>query len=256
MYYKFFIRMFSSCLIQSIRDMKKIKNILWCLVLLFTVLGCESKTAEFELEKTIFTQILPSLVDSICVDSRLMEPPPMLGEYVTDEKGHVFEDSTKATAEQKVKYAEWKKLKAKAQQDTSSVFIAFDPFLKKSVFRLNKKLLEKYPISDFSLKGKDTINSFVLDFDRIRLNNKFKLKNISEFPNTDKHNYLLFEYKYDFIFSGIFTISRIQFDPQRKKGVFEASFDYCGKCGRGYNVYIINVNGFWVIERLEGTWLS
>ncbi|MFL9831331.1 hypothetical protein ABS764_10780 [Flavobacterium sp. ST-87] len=234
----------------------EIKNIVWSFILLFSVLGCETKKEEFELEKTVFTQILPSLVDSICVDSRLVQPPPMLGEYVTDKNGHVFVDSTKSTNEQKVRYAKWEKLKLKAQQDTSSVFIAFDPLLKKAVYHLNKKLLKKYPISDFSLKGKDTIDSFVLDFDRIRLNSRFKLKNISEFLNTDKHNYLLFEYKYDFIFSGILYVSRIQFDKERKKGVLEASFDYCGRCGRGYYIYIKNVNGIWIIEKLENTWVS
>ena len=238
--------------------MMKIKNIIGALILLSSMICCESKKDEFELEKTILTQILATLVDSICVDSRLVEPPPPFGESVFDNTGHyVRTDSTKATDEQKVRFVKWKRSKDEAKKDTSKVFIAFNPLIKKGFHPYsNRGLLKEYPISDFSLKGKDTVKSFVLDFDKIRLNNKFKLKSISEFPNTDNHNYFLFERNYNFVFSGIFTVSRIQFDKQRKKGVLEASFDYCGKCGSGYNVYIVNVNGLWVIERLEETWVS
>ncbi len=237
-------------------DKMNVKNIVCCLVLLFSILGCERKTTEFEFEKDVLTEIFPSLVDSICVDSRIMEPPPMLGEYFTDETGHVFRDSTKSTNEQKASYAKWKSKRNEAEKDTSKVIIAFNPVIKQNVHYFDKNLLKQYPILDFFLKGKDTVKSFVFYFDKIKLNNKFKLKNISEFPNTEKHNYLLFEQKYNFVFSGIFYVSRIQFDKEREKGLLEASFDYCGRCGSGYNVYIKNVNGVWVIDKLEVTWVS
>lgn len=237
--------------------MMKILNIIISFILLSSLVYCERKKDEFELEKSLLTQILPSLVDSICVDRRVVEPPPLLGEFVTDEKGDTFLDSTKVTKEQKIRYKKWKTRREIAIKDTSKVILAFNPWIKNDFNAyFDKKLIKEFPISEFSVKGKDTIEKFFLDFDKIKLNNKFKLKNISEFPNTDNHQYLLFERNYNFVFSGIFTISRIQFDKEKRKGLFKASFSYCGKCGRGYNVYIKNVNGVWGIDKLEGTWIS
>lgn len=223
-------------------DVMKIKNIIGVLILILYISGCKAKTDEFEFEKKVLIQILPSLVDSICVDRRLVIPPPFLGGFVTDEKGDVFVDSTQITVEQKGKYAEWEKLREKAKQDTSSVFIAFNPLVRSG-----------YGVF---VEEKDTIKSFLLDFNKIKLNNKFKLKNISEFPNTGRYNDLLFQLKYDFVFSGIFAVSGIKFDSQKREGVLAASFDHCGRCGVGYDVYIKNINGIWLIKKLQINWQS
>ena len=91
--------------------------------------------------------------------------------------------------------------------------------------------------------------------EKIKLNNKFKLKNISEFPKTDNFN-LLYELKYDFVFSGILYLSRIQFDEQKQSGVLEGGFSFCGKCGRWFNIFIKKANNKWVIDKVEGTWVS
>lgn len=235
----------------------KILNIIGYFVLLSSIICCECKKEEFELEKTVLTQILPSLVDSICVDSRMVESPPMIGEFFTDEKGNTFLDSTKITKEQETRFKEWVTRREVAKKDTSKVILAFNPWIKNNFNTyFDKKLIKEFPISEFSVKGKDTIEKFFLDFDKIKLSNKFKLKNISEFPNTDNHQYLLFEQNYNFVFSGIFYVSRIQFDIHKHKGLLNASFSYCGRCGQGYNVYIKKMNGIWIIDKLEETWVS
>lgn len=233
---------------------KRALNILHFAVL-FLVLSCENKSNDFEYEKRVMTDIFPSLVDSICVDSRKMMPPPLLGEFITDKTGHVKIDSTKATNEQRVAYEKWKKEREKVEKDTSTVFIAFNPFLQKGSFRFDKELEIKYPILETSIFNDNVVKGYQFDYVQIKLNNKFKLKNISEFPEIENRN-LLYEIKYDFVFSGILYVSRIQFDNKKKSGLLEASFSFCGKCGRGYNVFVKEIHNRWVIEKVEETWVS
>lgn len=236
--------------------MRKFSKIASLLILLILISSCEKKQTELEFEKSVMTEIFPSLIDSICVDSREMLPPPPMGESVYDKTGHyVRTDSTKATSEQKIKYKEWQLQREKVEKDTSSVIIAFDPFLKNSKAELNQQLKEYNPLMQISQTSEKELNKFRFDFEKIKLNNKFKIKNISEFPKTDNFN-LLYELKYDFVFSGILYLSRIQFDMQKQFGTLEGSFSFCGRCGRGFNIFIKKVNSKWVIDKIEGTWVS
>ena len=233
------------------------KNIKITLLLIGAIIisSCEKKATEMDFEKSVMTEIFPSLVDSICVDSRKMLPPPSMGENVYDKAGHyVRTDSTKATKEQKIEYSEWKKERDKLEKDTSAVIIAFDPFLRK-----NEKLIEEskiyFPkIEIYSAKNMEE-SKFRFDFEKIRLNNKFKIKNISEFPKVEFPGRIT-DLKYDFVFSGIFYLSRIQFDKKKKVGVLEGSFDFCGKCGRYFIILIKKVNNKWVIEEMKLTAVS
>ncbi len=234
--------------------MRKLRDIIFFLVLLVLISSCDKKTVEFEFEKSVMTEIFPSLVDSICVDSRKMLPPPMLGVYVTDKQGHVSEDSTKATKVQLIAYRRWEKERERVDKDTSKVIIAFNAFLKKSS-HFNKELEEKYSYLEPSVTYKDTVKGYLFDFKDIKLNNKFKIKNISEFPKNYDLN-LLYELKYDFVFSGILHLSRIQFDKHKQTGILKAGFSFCGRCGRTFIVYIKKVNGKWVIDKTHVTSVS
>jgi hypothetical protein len=229
------------------------KNIKITLLLIGAIIisSCEKKATEMDFEKSVMTEIFPSLVDSICVDSRKMLPPPPMGEHIYDKNGHyVRTDSTKATIEQKMEYSEWKKERDKLEKDTSTVIIAFDPFLTKE-----EKLIEEsksyFPEIEISKIKNEEESKFRFDFEKIKLNNKFKLKNISKFPKDD-----IFETKYDFIFSGIVSFSRIQFDKKRKNGILEGGF-VCGRlCGHGFIIHIKNVKNKWKIYKIQGTWIS
>lgn len=235
------------------------KNIKITLFLIIAIIisSCEKKATEMDFEKSVMTEIFPSLVDSICVDSRKMLPPPMLGEDIHDKNGHyVRTDSTKATREQKIEYSEWKKERDRLEKDTSTVIIAFDPFLKKNATKLIGILKVYYPNVEISHEQKEEVDNYRFDFEKIKLNNKFKLKNISEFPKVGDKRMLLFEIKYDFVFSGNLYFSRIQFDKQKKVGVLEGSFDFCGKCGRYFIILIKKVNNKWVIDKLQLTGVS
>ncbi|MBW4361938.1 hypothetical protein [Flavobacterium taihuense] len=208
-----------------------------------------------DFEKSVMTEIFPSLVDSICVDSRKMDPPPPMAEPVFDKTGHyVRTDSTKATKKQISEYIKWQKERDKLEKDTSTVFIAFDPFLKK-----HEKLIEEskfyFPkVEIFKTKNVEE-SKFSFDFEKIKLNNRFKLKKITEFPKVDFPSRIT-DLKYNFVFSGVFYLSRIEFDKQKKLGVLEGSFDFCGKCGRYFIILIKKVNNKWVIDKLQLTGVS
>ncbi|QKJ65074.1 hypothetical protein [Flavobacterium sp. M31R6] len=233
---------------------KNIKITLLFIVAIITS-SCEKKATEMDFEKSVMTEIFPSLVDSICVDSRKMLPPKF-GENVYDQSGHfVREDSTKATKEQIIKYREWQKENEKVEKDTSSVIIAFDPFLKKNKTEQIRILKSYYPNVEFS-QEQEEVDEYRFDFEKIKLNNKFKLKNISEFPKVGNKRMLLFEIKYPFVFSGNLFFSRIQFDKQKKVGVLEGGFDFCGRCGSFYIFYIKKVSNRWVIDKMILTSVS
>lgn len=237
--------------------MRKHIRITLLLITAISISSCEKKAAKMDFEKSVMTEIFPSLVDSICVDSRKMLPPPPMGEDVYGKDGHYIRtDSTKATIKQKVDYRKWQKQREEIEKDTPTVIIAFDPFLKK-----NEKLIAEskfyFPNIKFSkTKNKKEEANYRFNFENIKLNNKFKIKNISEFPKVETQRMLLFEMKHDFVFSGNLYLSRIQFDKQKKVGVLEGGFDYCGKCGRYFIILIKKINNKWVIDELKLTGVS
>jgi hypothetical protein len=180
---------------------------------------------DIEFNKNVLTEILPSIVDTICVDVRIfLNPPPIYGKRIYNKEGHyVKTDSTKATLEEIKNFKEWKQQVSDVEKDTSKVIIAFDP----------KSL------------------PYTINFMNIQLNGKFKLKNINEF---DKKN--IFERKYKFNFSGIIRVSGIKFDKNRESGILNADFS-CGRlCGYGTKIFIKKVKNKWKIIKMQDTWIS
>lgn len=231
--------------------MKKLLKTIFLLSFLILFTNCEKKIDEVEFEKNVLTEVFPKIVDSICLDSRKMNPPPKFG-IETWKKGNIIKvDTTKATNKERIAYHNWKKEQKRIDNDTSKIIIGFDQYLLNfGERRVNSE--SKLLNSNFS--------NFKFDCSKIKLNNKFKIKNITEFPKAEKlllaHKVLLYELKYNFVFSGFLEISRIKFDKNKKSGVLEGSFAYCGKCGRGYRIYIKEINGKWIIEKMEDTWIS
>ncbi len=235
--------------------MRKLRDIIFFFVVLILISSCDKKTTEFEFEKSVMTEIFPSLVDSICVDSRKMIPPPIVGELVSDKEGHVYLDSTKAIKSQIIEYKKWQKEREKIEKDTSKVVIAFNPFLKKGDFRFIGNLEKKYPILETYTEDGETIRGYNFDYQSLKLNSKFKIKNLSEFPK-EKYNNQIYDLKYDFVFSGTLYLSRIQFDKQKQLGILEAGFSYCSRCGRGFVIFIKKKNNKWVVDKIQPTWIS
>jgi hypothetical protein len=225
--------------------MKNLQKTTFIVIILILLISCEKKITEIEYEKNVLTEIFPKIVDSICVDSRKMNPPPKYG-IETWKKGQIIQvDTSKVTEKERIAYQNWKNEQNRIEKDTSKIIIGFDPFLLKFGEEKNFENVNLY---------NSKYSNFRFDYSKIKLNRKFKIKDITKFPKVEK--LLLYEQKYNFVFSGFLEVSRIKFDKNKKSGVLEASFSFCGKCGRGYKIFIKELNGKWKIEKLEDTWIS
>lgn len=229
-------------------------NLLLVLILiLFT--SCNKRLSDLEFEKKVMVEIFPDLIDSICFDSRMiLSPPPLLGKRIYDKEGnYIGRDTTKVTKEQTEKLTEWKNNQKAIENDTSRIIIAFDPVIKRNSTAVKADFEKHFKGEKISNPTKKTDATYVLDFENIKLKNRIKLKNISEFPS-DK--YLIWKTKYNFNFSGVVSFSGIQFDQNRKFGILDGGF-MCGRLfGNGFRIYIKKINDKWIIDQIDGTWIS
>ncbi|WP_264554126.1 hypothetical protein [Flavobacterium sp. N2038] len=234
--------------------MKKLLNLaLLIVIILFS--SCKKKITDLEFEKNVMSEIFPSLIDSICIDIRLFTNfPPQYGESIFDETGHyIGVDSTKATKEQKRKLLEWKINTEKIKRDTSKIIIAFNPLLKDNSQDLKEDFKKHFKNAKIFIAKEKKETEYLFDFKNIKLNNKFELRNISQFP---KERGAIWVTKYNFVFSGAVIFSRIQFDKDKKFGILDGGF-VCGRlCGQGSRIYIKKINNKWVIDKIENTWVS
>ena len=234
--------------------MRKLNQTIFILLIIFFT-SCEEEVTEIEFEKNVMTEIFPSLIDSTCIDIRLMTNyPPKYGESIYDKTGHyIGVDSTKATKEEKIKLLEWKKRTLEIKNDTSKIIIAFDPKIQNSREDLKNDFEKHFPSAKLYRPKAENETEYIFDFKSIKLNNKFELKNVSEFP---KERGVIWETKYNFLFSGVVYFSQIQFDKQKSFGILDGGF-YCGRlCGQGFRIYIKKVSNKWIIDQIEGTWIS
>ncbi len=216
--------------------------------------ACKTDGSYLMFEKHVMKQIFPSLIETVCVDSRIfLHPPPQhekIMQYPFDKKEGYRMAGSKLTEAQKNEWKVWEEEIKKIKKDTAPVIIAFDPLLAPSAENLAKELEEHYRgARPIILNKKD---SYVFDYQTIKLKGPFKVRNLSGFPASNK----IWDTPYDFVFSGIVFFSRIQFDQGRNFGVLEASFTCGGKCGKGYHIFIKKVNGAWEIDTVADTWIS
>lgn len=229
--------------------MKNFRKIISVLILLILISSCEKKQTELEFEKSVMTEIFPSLVDSICVDCRILFLPMPLGKSIYDKNNnYIGRDTSNIKAERE----KWKKELVKIKNDTSKIIIALAP-IRKIRGDVNSDFEKHFPKIKLYVLKEEMDVEYIYDFKNIKLNNKFELKNLSEFP---KERGAIWNTKYNFVFSGVLDFSRIQFDKDKRFGVLDAGFGCGSKFGQGSRIYIKKVNNKWVIDKIEGTWVS
>lgn len=229
--------------------MKNFQKLASLLILLIFVSSCEKKQTELEFEKSVLTEIFPSLVDSICVDCRILFLPMPLGKSIYDKNdNYIGQDTSNIKAERE----KWEKELVKIKNDTSEIIIAFAP-VRKIRGDVSSDFEKHFPKIKLYVPKEELDVEYIFDFKNIKLNNKFKLKNLSEFP---KERGKIWNTKYNFVFSGVLDFSRIQFDKDKRFGVLDAGFGCGSKFGQGSRIYIKKVNNKWVIDKIEGTWVS
>lgn len=230
--------------------MKNFQKTTLLLILLIFVSSCKKKQTELEFEKSVMTEIFPSLVDSICVDCRILFLPMPLGKSIFDENNNYIGSDTSKI---KVEREKWERELVKIKNDTSKIIIAFDSKIKRNQYNVKEDFEKHFSGAKIFESKKEQILEYDFDFKKIKIKNKFVLKNISEFP---KGKGEIWKAKYNFIFSGVVFFTRIQFDKDKKFGILDGGFA-CGRlCGQGSRIYIKKVNNKWVIDKIEGTWVS
>ncbi|REG91124.1 hypothetical protein [Flavobacterium aquicola] len=232
--------------------MKKLQKTTFIfLVILFA--NCKKSDCDIEFNKHVLTEILPSIIDSTCVDIRIFSnPPPPYGKMLFDKEGRFTKiDSTKATAKEIQRLKDWKKDIAEIKKDTSKVIIAFDPKISPYEKEYELIVIKDFPNDTLKKLIANKTKEYLLNYKSIRLNGKFMLKDINEF---DREN--IFERKYKFNFSGILRVSGIKFDKKCESGILDVGFT-CGRlCGYGNKIFIKKVKNKWKIIKMEGTWMS
>lgn len=225
--------------------------------LLITLLfvNCQKKINDLEFEKKVMTEIFPDLIDSICIDYRVvLNPPPIYGLLTYDEKGNrISVDSTMSIEEQKQRMAKWKHNQEVIEKDTSRLIVAFNPKIKRNSKDLKEYLKQHFKVKEVFCPKIKGDSAYTIDFKNIPLKGRFQLKNISEFPK-DRREF--WRKKYDFIFSGAVYFTGIQFDKERRFGVLDGGFS-CGRhCGIGVRIYIKKVNDKWMIDKIDNISVS
>ncbi|HQF49098.1 MAG TPA: hypothetical protein PLO52_13975 [Flavobacterium alvei] len=196
------------------------------------------------------TEIFPSLIESTCIDSRVLANLPPVGKSIYDKNGNnIGLDTTNIKREREI----YEREELRIKNDTSKIIFAFDSKIKRNRNNVEEDFEKHFSGAKIFESKKEQNLEYDFDFKELKIKNKFVLENISEFP---KGKGEIWKAKYNFIFSGVVFFTRIQFDKDKKFGILDGGFA-CGRlCGQGSRIYIKKINNKWVIDKIEGTWVS
>ncbi|WP_264535741.1 hypothetical protein [Flavobacterium sp. N1736] len=202
----------------------KLSKFIFITLVLLSSFGCKKKeVSESDFEKDVLNNVFVEIVDSIYMDRRTMEPPPMPRiDFKTNKEDTVgYHDKLK---------------RYQIEQD--------------SIKNDKKRIL--ISVHDFIVSNE--INDEKFDLSPFRNNKKFDFQYSSKFPEeiywdlNDKKNKMPV---------GTIKVYKIHFNKTRTYGVLSAHAS-CGggKCGRGFEITIENKSGEWHITNIVDTWVS
>lgn len=216
-------------------------NIIIFLLLIITFFSCVKKDESIEADKQVFNDIFPVIIDSICIDRRLMVPPPFI---ISEENFSDAKDYTK----NKIEY---EKQLNRIKNDTANLIVAINDTIGQLDFMVISQIEKKFKNKRLVL---DTVELKPYKFDISSFQNKtkYKLKFASTFPKRDS----IWITKYKFNLAGYLFFSRIKFDSKKQFGAITVGY-MCGHlCGSGFIIYIKKIKNRWVIDQIENTWIS
>ncbi|RZK02799.1 MAG: hypothetical protein EOO46_18310 [Flavobacterium sp.] len=223
--------------------MKKSSTLTLLLVLFLSLLSCKKETP-LEFEKKVMCEILPSLMDSLAIDRRLMYPPPFSKAIFDKNDNLIGLDSS----DLEIRRKEYDMEVLRIRKDTNVVFL-----IKDSVHGLNQldwsNRNEYFKDVNFEKDSLFSKLNYKID---LGCTSKYKLKYLSQFKGYTE----LFDLEYEYEIGGILSFSKIYFDKERKHGILSGSYLCGGKFGRGYNIYLKKINDKWVIQKIIPTWIA
>lgn len=193
------------------------------------------------MDSEVFNDIFPQMLDSICIDRRLMIPPPFI----------ISEENFSDAKDYRKNKLEYEKEIKRIKNDNANIVIAIHDSIGQLDFMAIPSIENK-----FKQKGLlvDTLELKSRKFDISVFQNKTKygLKYASTFPKRDS----IWITKYKFNLAGYLFFSRVRFDSKREFGAITAGY-MCGHlCGSGFIIYIKKIKNKWVIDQIENTWIS
>ena len=119
--------------------------------------------------------------------------------------------------------------------------------------RINHSTLKKY-FKNIELETDSLENTieYNIDISQFNNNNRYLFKYYSGFPKGRE----IWRTEYPYHLGGVMSFSRIFFDKNKEFGVLAAGFSYGILNGNGFRIFIKKESGKWVIDKIEGTWIS
>ena len=226
--------------------MKKLVVILYVFILFSS---CEKTKSQIEIEKEVFTEIFPDVIDSIYMDRRLFLHFPPFPKRIYDKNGNFIKEDTTGLS---LKIKKHKLEEEQIKSDTINTKIAVDNLL--HPINESKHIKFKEVFKDITLHFSDTIQKVKFDLNLLKHNKSERIISTSELPEV--HIDDIFQKNKSLKLTGIYSFSRIVFDKTYNYGVLEAGY-YCGgKCGQGFLVYIKKVENKWIIFKVKPTWIA
>ena len=206
------------------------------------VVSCENKTAALEFEKNALYEVYPALIDTLWVNARrLYVPPPSPGMDPSEYKLNQVKESNKRFNADLAAF--------KIKQFPVDLII-----LDKAVAIDNTKELQNH-FRDAAVSENSSSDTLEYKFDRKKLDayKAFHLKYVLKIPKENERK-LYDECCYSI--RGIFILSRIQFDSEKRYGVLTAAIDCGSMCNYGYHIYIKKIKNKWVVDKIEEAWIA
>ncbi|MFC5683952.1 hypothetical protein ACYE2N_02325 [Flavobacterium sp. MAHUQ-51] len=220
------------------------KSIFYFLSIL-SLLSCERKTSNLELENTIIDELFVAMVDSIHKDNRIYLNFPPIPERIYDKKGNLINiDSTQYKKEIVTYNAEIEKIK----KDTSKLPMT----VSKELYFPSEYSLEsikKYFKSNALKIDTTNTETNTIIIEKFKKNPKFNFSYTKK-DETPQDRYLRVE-PYSIV-----SFSKIIFDESKNTAVLIGSYSCGGKCGLGYLIILHKKDGKWKIKQIEDLWIS
>jgi hypothetical protein len=241
---------------------KTLTSIFVLSILTFFFWNCKEEKVinETEFEQNVFYEIFPTILDSIYYDKRLIPPPPPPPDFFQKEeyKNNIDKgiQDYKQTDKFKSDIKKWERKKDSLERGKSSIYLVVSDSISGFEKEDLKKLIEHFKIQNVSPNSMDIEldKNYEIDLNRLKSNNqKIKFKYRSEFPNGRE----FWRTEYDYFIAANIGFSRIMFDKTKNHGVLNGGYTMGILNGSGFKIFIKkNKSGNWIIDKIEGTWIS
>ena len=195
-------------------------------------------------------EIFLDLVESVFSDHRLIPPPPPpLPPGNLNLTDSLKNENIKTYQRIMVDFKERKKV---IENDTTRLVVAIVDTIYTG-HRINHATLKNhYNDIEIGIHSGEYTFEYKIELASFNNNGKYLFKYVSEFPEGSE----MWNTKYSFKLDGVISFSRIYFDKKKNYGVLEGGTTYGKLNGNGWVVFIKKENEKWVIDKIEGTWIS